>query len=235
MSQQPLTAAACWFGKLPSIGDFVGRRMSHELTTDWDYWLRSGLDQLRSDAPDTWTQRFVHSPIWFFLTPARITGVPACGVIAPSVDRVGRFYPLTVMSLATERQQAMAEPAALGRFLAGVHAAVVDARRLPLSPDELDARLADLPSPFESRHAPPPAVSPLIANILADLNAASEAVAAGPQAALPAAELRSVLQKGADTSIWWVSPTAQWPFQELSHGGVLHRPLFLRLFQGAQR
>ena len=235
MSQQPVSAAACWFGKLPSIGDFVGRRMSHELTTDWDYWLRSGLDQLRSDAPDTWTQRFVHSPIWFFLTPARITGVPACGVIAPSVDRVGRFYPLTVMSLAAERQQAMADAATLSRFLAGAHAAVVDARRLPLSPDELDARLAELPSPFESRQAAAPAVSPLIANILADLNAASEAVAAGPTVALPSAELREVLQKGADTSVWWVSPTAQWPFQELSHGGVLHRPLFLRLFQGAQR
>ncbi|MFT3818707.1 MAG: type VI secretion system-associated protein TagF [Rubrivivax sp.] len=234
MSQQPVSAA-CWFGKLPSIGDFVGRRMSHELTTGWDYWLRSGLDQLRSDAPDTWTQRFVHSPIWFFLTPARVTGVPGCGVIAPSVDRVGRFYPLTVMSLATERQQAMADTATLSRFLAGAHAAVVDARRLPLSPDELDARLAELPSPFESRQAAAPAVSPLIANILADLNAASEAVAAGPTVALPSAELRAVLQKGADTSVWWVSPTAQWPFQELSHGGALHRPLFLRLFQGAQR
>lgn len=235
MSQQPVSAAACWFGKLPSIGDFVGRRMAHGLTTDWDYWLRSGLDQLRSDAPDTWTQRFVHSPIWFFLTPACVTGVPACGVMAPSVDRVGRFYPLTVMALASERQQAMAEQAVLVRFLAGAHAAVVDARRLPLSPDELDARLADLPSPFESRQAPTPAVSPLIATMLADLNAASEAVAAAPQVALPSAELRRVLHKGADTSLWWVSPTAQWPFQELSHAGVLHRPLFLRLFQGAQR
>jgi len=224
---------ACWFGKLPSIGDFVGRRMPHALATDWDYWLRSGLDQLRSEAPDTWTQRFIHSPIWFFLTPARVTGVPACGVIAPSVDRVGRFYPLTVMSLAGAQQQAMADPATLARFLAGVHAAVVDARRLPLSPDELDARLAALPSPFEERPAAP--MPPLIADILADLEAASDAAGAAPQVAMPSTELRSVLAKGAERSVWWVSPTAQWPFQEFSLGGALHRPLFLRLFQGASR
>lgn len=231
----PSTPHACWFGKLPSIGDFVGRRMPHALATDWDYWLRSGLDQLRSDAPQSWTQRFVLSPIWFFLTPARITGAPACGVIAPSVDRVGRFYPLTVMSLASERQQAMAEPAALARFLVGVHAAVVDARRLPLSPDEIDARLADLPSPFEGGKAAAAPVSPLIADILADLDAASEAAASAPQVALPNADLRPLLHRNAESSLWWVSPTAQWPFQELSHTGALHRPLFLRLFQGAMR
>lgn len=232
MSTSP-SIDACWFGKLPSIGDFVGRRMPHALATDWDYWLRSGLDQLRSEAPESWTQRFIHSPIWFFLTPARVTGVPACGVIAPSVDRVGRFYPLTVMSLAGAQQQAMAEPATLSRFLAGAHAAVVDARRLPLSPDELDARLAALPSPFEHRAAP--AMPPLIADILADLEAASEATGAAPPVAMPSADLRSVLAKGADSSVWWVSPTAQWPFQEFSLGGALHRPLFLRLFQGASR
>lgn len=227
------TTLACWFGKMPSIGDFVGRRMPHDLTGDWDYWLRSGLDQLRSDLPDTWTQRFVHSPIWFFLTPARVTGAAACGVIAPSVDRVGRFYPLTVMALAADRHQGLADTATLSRFLAGAHAAAVDARRLPLSPDELDARLADLPSPFESRSAAP--VTPLIANILADLNAASEATGATPIVSLPSFDTRAVLDKGSDTSLWWVSPTAQWPFQELSHGGLLHRPLFLRLFQGAAR
>lgn len=232
MSTSP-SIDACWFGKLPSIGDFVGRRMPHALATDWDYWLRSGLDQLRSEAPESWTQRFIHSPIWFFLTPARVTGVPACGVIAPSVDRVGRFYPLTVMSLAGAQQQAMAEPATLSRFLAGAHAAVVDARRLPLSPDELDARLAALPSPFEHRAAP--AMPPLIADILADLEAASEATGAASPVAMPSADLRSVLAKGADSSVWWVSPTAQWSFQEFSLGGALHRPLFLRLFQGASR
>lgn len=232
MSATP-TIDACWYGKLPSIGDFVGRRMPHALATDWDYWLRSGLDQLRGEAPESWTQRFIHSPIWFFVTPARVTGVPACGVIAPSVDRVGRFYPLTVMSLASAQQQALAEPATLCRFLVGVHAAVVDARRLPLSPDGLDARLAALPSPFEDRSAAP--LTPLIADILADLDAASVAAGQAAPVAMPGADLRAVFGRAADTSVWWVSPTAQWPFQELSSSGALHRPLFMRMFQGASR
>lgn len=238
-----MTPSACWFGKLPSIGDFVGRRMPHDLTGDWDYWLRSGLDQLRSDVPDTWQQRFVHSPIWFFLTPARVTGVPACGVIAPSVDRVGRFYPLTVMALADGRHATLADKATLCRYLVGAHAAVVDARRQPLSPDELDARLAVLPSPFQAPSAPPqPAaqpVSPLIANILAELNAVSGTVSDTTDStggvSLPDLDPNEVLGRGSETSLWWVSPTAQWPYQELAHGGLLHRPLFLRLFQGAQR
>lgn len=236
-----MTASACWFGKLPSIGDFVGRRMPHDLTGDWDYWLRSGLDQLRTDAPDAWSQRFVHSPIWFFLTPARVTAVPACGVIAPSVDRVGRFYPLTVMALADGPHAALADKPTLCRYLAGAHAAVVDARRQPLSPDELDARLAALPSPFAapSAAASSQPVSPLIANILAELNAVSGTLSensdTAPAVSLPDLDPQEVLGKGSETSLWWVSPTARWSFQELAHGGLLHRPLFLRLFQGAQR
>jgi type VI secretion system protein ImpM len=226
------TPRAAWFGKLPGLGDFVGRRMPHAFGADWDYWLRSGLEQVRNETPDRWVDRFVHSPLWFFMSPALVTGKPACGVVAPSIDRVGRYYPLTILAMGDDADSgAFAGDAALEQFFTAARAAVIDARRLPLSAEGLDTRLADLAWPFAQDAEPAPKNS-LISDLLADLNAASEWSGQAPTVRLPSLPWRELVRKGSETSVWWVSPTAQSPYQEVVHHGALHRSLFSRLFQG---
>ena len=90
-----------WHGKLPSLGDFASRRLPHEFVEVWDGWLAAGLAALRADGPDRWLDGYLASPIWrFMLLPGALPGPVGqqgwTGVLMPSVDRAGRYFPFTV-------------------------------------------------------------------------------------------------------------------------------------------
>jgi len=85
-----------WFGKLPGMGDFAQRRLPEQFRSVWDSWLQTGLFGLRSRQPD-WVERYLEGPVWFFALGPRLAGVnPWLGVMMPSVDRAGRYFPLTL-------------------------------------------------------------------------------------------------------------------------------------------
>lgn len=93
--------AVGWHGKLPTVGDFATRRLDSNFVAVWDDWLSAGLARLRSHDPDGWLQAYLASPTWRFLSlpgffPAPLHAQAWIGVVMPSVDRVGRYYPLTL-------------------------------------------------------------------------------------------------------------------------------------------
>ena len=233
MSQPPLTTerlnAAAWFGKLPSAGDFVGRRMPHALESEWDQWMRTGLDQLRHEGGAQWQENFVQCPTWFFITPTQSRGGLAAGAIAPSIDRVGRYYPIVVMALNTTECLKLAGDGQMAHYFADVRQAIVDARRVPLQAPELDDRLSAICSPFETQLSAPG--NALIGDILTDLHIA-ETQSSPQTVGLPPLEWREIVGGEAATSLWWVSPTAQFRQDLVVHHGPMHRPLFARLFKG---
>ncbi|NOT84801.1 MAG: type VI secretion system-associated protein TagF, partial [Methylococcaceae bacterium] len=86
-----------FYGKLPIIGDFVSRRLPEEFITPWDSWLQSAIAASREALGEEWLSRFLTSPIWRFLLSPGVCGERAvAGIVMPSVDRVGRYFPLTV-------------------------------------------------------------------------------------------------------------------------------------------
>ncbi|GAA4346880.1 hypothetical protein GCM10023165_31720 [Variovorax defluvii] len=90
------TLAPGWFGKLPGMGDFAQRRMPVEFRDLWDRWLQAGLGRMRSRRPD-WTERYLRAPLWcFVLGEGVIGGRSWLGVMMPSVDGVGRYFPFTL-------------------------------------------------------------------------------------------------------------------------------------------
>jgi len=94
-------SAPGWHGKLPALGDFASRRLPHEFIDTWDGWLAAGLAALRQAAPDTWLDGYLASPIWRFLLLEGALPEPCgnrswAGVLMPSVDRAGRYFPFTV-------------------------------------------------------------------------------------------------------------------------------------------
>ena len=97
------TAAAVpgWHGKLPTLGDFASRRLPHEFIEVWDRWLATGLAALKGADAQGWLDGYLTSPIWrFLLLPGALPGPsgrqPWSGVLMPSVDRAGRYFPFTV-------------------------------------------------------------------------------------------------------------------------------------------
>lgn len=87
---------AGWYGKLPSLGDFASRRLPPEFVEPWDHWLAEGLAQWQSRDPE-WLTHYLSGPSWrFVLAPGVITEAAWAGTLMPSVDRVGRYFPLCI-------------------------------------------------------------------------------------------------------------------------------------------
>jgi type VI secretion system protein ImpM len=91
-----LPPAAGWFGKIPALGDFVSRRLPPEFIEPWDEWLSEELFAAREKLGEDWLDSYLKAPIWrFALMPGAIDDRHWFGVLMPSVDRVGRQFPLT--------------------------------------------------------------------------------------------------------------------------------------------
>lgn len=85
-----------WFGKLPGMGDFGQRRLPPRFRVIWDEWLQTGLQALRLQRED-WVAHYLQAPLWFFALGEDIMSPsPWIGVLMPSVDSVGRYFPLTL-------------------------------------------------------------------------------------------------------------------------------------------
>jgi len=86
-----------FYGKLPSHGDFLSRRLPRQFIEPWDHWLQAGLAASREQLGVDWLNTFLVSPIWHFALTQGLCGENAwSGVMMPSVDRVGRYFPLTL-------------------------------------------------------------------------------------------------------------------------------------------
>jgi len=89
--------ASGFFGKLPSHGDFLTRRLPRGFTDPWDRWLQSAVADSREQLGEGWLDIYLTSPIWRFALSTGLCGETAwCGILMPSVDRIGRYFPLTV-------------------------------------------------------------------------------------------------------------------------------------------
>ncbi|WP_082879811.1 type VI secretion system-associated protein TagF [Methylomonas methanica] len=86
-----------FFGKVPGLGDFVSRRLPRHFIEPWDQWLQAAMRASQETLGDNWLSLFLVSPIWRFALSPGVCGPTAwAGVMMPSVDRVGRYYPLTL-------------------------------------------------------------------------------------------------------------------------------------------
>lgn len=86
-----------FYGKIPSHGDFLRRGLSPAFIEPWDTWLQQSLLTGRDVLGDGWQNAYFSAPIWRFALPAGLCGPDGMtGVLMPSVDRVGRQFPLTL-------------------------------------------------------------------------------------------------------------------------------------------
>jgi type VI secretion system protein ImpM len=134
-----------WYGKLPTIGDFASRRLEPAWIAAWDDWLADGLSTLRERLGDAWLAGYLASPPWrFVLSPGVLNGIEGAwaGVLMASVDRVGRYFPLTIAApLGTLPTSASALDALLG-WLHQLEDAAADALHDDWDIERLEAELA---------------------------------------------------------------------------------------------
>jgi len=85
------------YGKLPTNGDFVTRRLPATFVGPWDRWLQESIANSQDQLGERWLDTYLTSPVWrFALSPGTAGQSPWAGLLMPSVDRVGRYFPLTL-------------------------------------------------------------------------------------------------------------------------------------------
>lgn len=85
------------YGKMPSNGDFVTRRLPAAFVEPWDLWLQDAIADSRDQLGEHWLSIYLTSPIWRFVLSPGVAGQrPWVGALMPSVDRVARYFPLTL-------------------------------------------------------------------------------------------------------------------------------------------
>jgi type VI secretion system protein ImpM len=86
-----------FYGKIVSHGDFVSRRLPPAFVAVWDGWLQAVIRGSREQLGAGWLDAYLASPLWrFALAPGVCDGQAWGGVLMPSVDRVGRHFPLVL-------------------------------------------------------------------------------------------------------------------------------------------
>lgn len=89
-----------FYGKLPTYGDFIQKRLPQDFINPWHEWLQTGMLTCRERDPDGWMTFYLNCPAWCFVLGAGICGEQAvAGVTIPSVDRVGRYFNFTMASI----------------------------------------------------------------------------------------------------------------------------------------
>lgn len=163
------------FGKLPGHGDFVSRRLPRAFVEAWDAWLQSGLAQSREQLGEGWREAYLGAPFWRFGLSGGLCGAaPAVGVLMASVDRVGRYFPLTAAAPMPDAPFAPLLPLVGGGWFAALEEALLTAFDTPFDLDAFDARIAA-------------AGVPSLARAGATEMAAVEAIGSGLGITLPAA------------------------------------------------
>lgn len=85
------------YGKLPGHGDFIQRELPANFVQAWDEWLQRAVHGSRELLGEPWLDYYLTSPIWrFVLSPGALNDQAWAGILVPSVDSVGRYFPLTM-------------------------------------------------------------------------------------------------------------------------------------------
>ena len=105
------------FGKLPARADFIARGLPASFTDPWHAWLVRGLTAARRELAADFERAYTAAPVWRFVVPPGACGpAPAAGVLLPSMDAVGRLFPLTLGAVSSSLMPSLALAATLSWF-----------------------------------------------------------------------------------------------------------------------
>jgi type VI secretion system protein ImpM len=108
-----------WFGKIACLGDFASRRLPSAITQVFDTCLSDCMQASRAQLGERWMSLYLTSPVWrFALAPGVLDERWWLGVLMPSVDNVGRHFPLLITQACTEPPSTDGELHRLERWLA---------------------------------------------------------------------------------------------------------------------
>ena len=142
-------AVAGWYGKLPALGDFASRRLPASFVALWDEWLQRSIAASRDQLGERWLGIYLKSPMWRFALMPRVCGPTFwTGVMMPSVDRVGRYFPLTLALPLAPAFDVLGLVTGAHAWFDAIEQIALATLRADFDADALELALAGEPFPF---------------------------------------------------------------------------------------
>lgn len=142
------------FGKMPSAGDFFRLSLSQSFVAEWDEWLQRCLLQGSELNSGRWNELYMSAPIWrFCLSPGLAGPQKVLGVLMPSVDRVGRRFPLTLAAPVVSGSSAFLDHFNNIGVFEALERVALDALDDDMSRDRLDKALSEIAVPSSQQNA----------------------------------------------------------------------------------
>ena len=124
----------------------ASRGLPHEFVHAWDSWLQHSIATSRAHLGEQWLELYLTSPIWrFALMPGACGASGWAGVMMPSVDKVGRYFPLTIAAQLDSHPHTMAMAFSAQEWYEALEQIALSMLALDASPAKLEQGLAGTP------------------------------------------------------------------------------------------
>ncbi|MDU9006180.1 type VI secretion system-associated protein TagF [Sedimentitalea todarodis] len=134
------------FGKIPAVGDFFRLMPPAGFVSVWDEWVQRTILAAQTTLGSGWDDHYMSAPIWRFSLSAGLAGPHRIiGVFMPSVDRVGRRFPLTLMTAVVTSRSTASDHFRAGAIFERLEALALDALEDDMSREKLEQRLTEIP------------------------------------------------------------------------------------------
>lgn len=221
-------------GKVPTKGDFITRRLPRSFVDPWDSWMQSAINCSKEQLGDDWLSIYLTSPLWrFVLSPGLCGDAAVAGVLMPSVDRVGRYFPFTLAVALPGCGNAAAVPVSGEPWFTRVEELVLTALDDDFDLDRFDAQIIEFGAPDYGRRA--------AGGAAIGLDAAANGLRVGLDVPLavagdyPALVDRLLQAAYPGYSLWWTAGSEDMAASLVTCGGLPRIGSFVALLDGRWR
>ncbi len=135
------------FGKLPAKRDFVAANAPRRFLEIWEPWLQAGVATSKQLLGTRWAEAYNRAPIWRYWLGAEFCGEAMIGVFMPSVDGVGRSFPLSLFAGEGEGSLPPPELESNDAWFDAAESILLDALDPAATLEDIAARVASMPVP----------------------------------------------------------------------------------------
>jgi type VI secretion system protein ImpM len=131
----------------------LSRNLQRDFIDSWDTWLGSAMAASKEHLGDSWLNHYLTSPLWRFALAPGLCGRYNCfGIMMPSVDRVGRYFPLTLVQPYEPEVDLITATTAIGDWYTAIEDLALSALDDHLSVDDFTASLSEISLPDLTAH-----------------------------------------------------------------------------------
>jgi len=218
VSAEPEDGVPGWYGKIASVGDFASRRLPSGLIARVDDWLQRIIGGSRAQLGESWMNTYLTSPVWRFIVfPEMLDEDAWAGLLMPSCDKVGRYFPLFIAALVPHGEPDSRLLGTIDEWLERIETIALSTLEPQSTLQAFDDALAVArlePSPESA------AMRPLMKRLLEGLRGGPEVIVAAPEVeamgeamAFAGAALFNDTARGA--AVWWTAARPDRPMRML--------------------